>query len=48
MNPEIYREYDIRGVIGEDIKEDEFITMASAPTSEAWGKRESSLQGTAG
>jgi phosphomannomutase/phosphoglucomutase len=27
MNPEIYREYDIRGVIGEDIKEDEFITM---------------------
>jgi phosphomannomutase/phosphoglucomutase len=27
MNPEIYREYDIRGVIGEDIAEDEFITM---------------------
>jgi len=27
MNPEIYREYDIRGVIGEDITEDEFITM---------------------
>jgi phosphomannomutase/phosphoglucomutase len=27
MNPEIYREYDIRGVIGEDIKEDEFATM---------------------
>jgi phosphomannomutase/phosphoglucomutase len=27
MNPEVYREYDIRGVIGEDIKEDEFITM---------------------
>ncbi len=27
MNPEIYREYDIRAVIGEDIKEDEFITM---------------------
>ncbi|MBW1689327.1 MAG: phosphomannomutase [Deltaproteobacteria bacterium] len=27
MNPEIYREYDIRGVVGEDIKEDEFITM---------------------
>lgn len=27
MNPEIYREYDIRGVIGEDIKEDEFIIL---------------------
>jgi len=27
MNPEIYREYDIRGVIGEDIKEDEFVTI---------------------
>jgi len=27
MNPEIYREYDIRGVIGEDITEDEFIIM---------------------
>jgi phosphomannomutase/phosphoglucomutase len=27
MNPEIYREYDIRAVIGEDIKDDEFITM---------------------
>jgi phosphomannomutase/phosphoglucomutase len=27
MNPEIYREYDIRGVIGEDIAEEEFITM---------------------
>jgi len=27
MNPEIYREYDIRGVIGEDIAKDEFITM---------------------
>jgi phosphomannomutase / phosphoglucomutase len=27
MNPEIYREYDIRGVIGEDIKEEEFIAM---------------------
>jgi phosphomannomutase/phosphoglucomutase len=27
MNPEIYREYDIRAVIGDDIKEDEFITM---------------------
>jgi len=27
MNPEIYREYDIRGVIGEDITEDEFITI---------------------
>ncbi|MFW6148074.1 MAG: phosphomannomutase/phosphoglucomutase [Thermodesulfobacteriota bacterium] len=27
MNPEIYREYDIRGVIGEDITKDEFITM---------------------
>jgi phosphomannomutase/phosphoglucomutase len=27
MNPEIYREYDIRAVIGQDIKEDEFITM---------------------
>jgi phosphomannomutase/phosphoglucomutase len=25
MNPEIFREYDIRGVIGQDIKEDEFI-----------------------
>jgi phosphomannomutase/phosphoglucomutase len=24
MNPEIYREYDIRGVIGKDIREDEF------------------------
>jgi len=27
MNPEIYREYDIRGVIGKDIKEDEFVTI---------------------
>lgn len=27
MNPEIYREYDIRAVVGEDIKEDEFVTM---------------------
>jgi len=27
MNPEIYREYDIRGVIGEDIKEDEFVIL---------------------
>ena len=27
MNPEIYREYDIRGVIGEDIGEDEFVTI---------------------
>ena len=27
MNPEIYREYDIRGVIGDDIKEDEFSTL---------------------
>jgi phosphomannomutase/phosphoglucomutase len=27
MNPEIYREYDIRGIIGEDIKEDEFIIL---------------------
>jgi phosphomannomutase/phosphoglucomutase len=27
MNPEIYREYDIRGVIGEDIREDEFVTL---------------------
>ncbi len=27
MNPEIYREYDIRGIIGEDIREDEFITL---------------------
>jgi len=27
MNPEIFREYDIRGVIGQDIKEDEFIGM---------------------
>jgi len=27
MNPEIYREYDIRAVVGEDIKEDEFIAM---------------------
>ncbi|MFO8163460.1 MAG: phosphomannomutase/phosphoglucomutase [Thermodesulfobacteriota bacterium] len=27
MNPEIYREYDIRGVIGEDIREDEFVTI---------------------
>jgi phosphomannomutase/phosphoglucomutase len=27
MNPEIYRKYDIRGLIGEDIAEDEFITM---------------------
>jgi phosphomannomutase/phosphoglucomutase len=25
MNPEIFREYDIRGVIGQDIEEDEFI-----------------------
>ena len=27
MNPEIYREYDIRGVIGEDIREDEFVVL---------------------
>ena len=27
MNLEIFREYDIRGVIGKDIKEDEFIRM---------------------
>ena len=27
MNPEIYREYDIRGIIGEDIREDEFIIL---------------------
>ncbi|HUU41763.1 MAG TPA: phosphomannomutase/phosphoglucomutase, partial [Desulfatiglandales bacterium] len=27
MNPEIYREYDIRGVIGEDISEEEFIIL---------------------
>jgi len=27
MNPEIYREYDIRGVIGEDIQEDEFVIL---------------------
>lgn len=27
MNPVIYREYDIRGVIGEDIREDEFIVL---------------------
>jgi phosphomannomutase/phosphoglucomutase len=27
VNPEIYREYDIRGIIGEDIKEDEFIIL---------------------
>ena len=27
MNPEIYREYDIRGVIGEDIKENELIVL---------------------
>ena len=27
MNPEIYREYDIRGVIGEDIKEGDFISL---------------------
>lgn len=27
MNPEIYREYDIRGIIGEDIKEEDFITI---------------------
>jgi phosphomannomutase/phosphoglucomutase len=27
MNPEIYREYDIRGIVGEDIKGDEFIIL---------------------
>ena len=27
MNPEIYREYDIRAVIGEDISEDEYIIL---------------------
>lgn len=27
MNPEIYREYDIRGIIGEDIMENEFVTI---------------------
>jgi len=27
MNSEIYREYDIRGIIGEDINEDDFITI---------------------
>ena len=27
MNPEIYREYDIRGVIGKDIAEEEFIVL---------------------
>jgi len=27
MNPEIYREYDIRGVIGEDIREDEYFIL---------------------
>ncbi len=27
MNPDIYREYDIRGIIGEDIKENEFVTL---------------------
>ena len=27
MNPEIYREYDIRGIIGKDIGEDEFVTI---------------------
>ena len=27
MNPEIYREYDIRGIIGEDIGEDEFVIL---------------------
>ena len=27
MNPEIYREYDIRGIIGEDIKQDEFTIL---------------------
>jgi phosphomannomutase/phosphoglucomutase len=27
MNPEIYREYDIRGIIGEDITEEEFIIL---------------------
>jgi len=27
MNPEIYREYDIRGVIGEDIREDEYVIL---------------------
>jgi phosphomannomutase/phosphoglucomutase len=27
MNPEIYREYDIRGIIGEDIMENDFVTI---------------------
>lgn len=27
MNSEIYREYDIRGIIGEDINEDDFLTI---------------------
>jgi len=27
MNPEIYREYDMRGIIGEDILENDFVTI---------------------
>ncbi len=41
MNPEIYREYDIRGIIGEDIKEDEFIILGRGFGTyfNRWGRR---------